>query len=166
MYHRNFILCDQSIYISEYVEGANLHEFLKDMQAQSAERYRIMRELCRKMAEIFAKLRRYGFWHRDAKATNFVVSRNSNGEYNITITDVDGIKPNFSRSMDRQMRGLWQLAASVIGLPGITRTVYLRTFEMYCDEVGIAKELRKDIYYRLAEKAETKFEQRQLKQRC
>jgi tRNA A-37 threonylcarbamoyl transferase component Bud32 len=164
VFHRRFLFCDESIYISEYVEGKNLNEFVKDMQEQGSERYRIIRELCGKIAGIFAGLHKNNLWHRDAKATNFVVSRNSNGEYNITITDVDGIKQYLSQSEDRQMQGLCQLASSVMGLAGITRTDYLRTFEMYCDEVGIAKELRRGIYYRLAEKAETKFKQRQLKQ--
>ena len=28
VYHRKYLFCDQSIYISEYVEGMNLYEFL------------------------------------------------------------------------------------------------------------------------------------------
>ena len=51
-----------------------------------------MRELSRQLAGIFAKLHKNNLWHRDAKATNFVVNQDEDGEYRITITDVDGIK--------------------------------------------------------------------------
>ncbi len=161
VYHKRFLFCDESIYISEYVEGTNLYEFLKRIQAGGEERYWIMREVSGRMAEIFAELHKNNLWHRDAKATNFVVNQDEDGEYCVTITDVDGIKQYLSRSEDRQMQGLWQLAASVMGLPGITRTDYLRAFEIYCDEVRIPEEQRGDIYRRLAQKAQAKFRLKQ-----
>ncbi|MGA2071539.1 MAG: lipopolysaccharide kinase InaA family protein [Sedimentisphaerales bacterium] len=161
VYHKRFLFCDESIYISEYVEGTNLHEFLSNMRARGAERYWIMRELCGKMAEIFAELHKNNLWHRDAKATNFVVNQDGDGEYQITIADVDGIKQYLSRSEERQTQGLWQLAASVMGLPGITRTDYLRAFEMYCDEVRIPERERREIFRRLARKAQAKYHLKQ-----
>ena len=164
VYHKRFLFCDQSIYISEYIEGTNLYEFLRNMQAQGEERYWIMRELSARMAEIFAELHKNNLWHRDAKATNFVVNQDSDGEYRVTITDVDGIKQYFSASEDRQMQGLWQLAASVMELPGITRTDYLRAFEIYCDEVRIPAEQRRDIFRRLAQKAQAKYRLKQARQ--
>jgi tRNA A-37 threonylcarbamoyl transferase component Bud32 len=118
------------------------------------------------MAEIFAELHKNNLWHRDAKATNFVVSQDNDGEYRITITDVDGIKQYFSASEDRQMQGLWQLAASVMELPGITRTDYLRAFEIYCDEVRMPAGERRDIFRRLAQKAQAKYRLKQAKQGC
>ena len=166
VYHKRFLFCDESIYISEYVEGTNLYDFLKRMQTQGEERYWIMREVSGRMAEIFAELHKNNLWHRDAKATNFVVNQDGEGEYCVTITDVDGIKQYFSHSEDRQMQGLWQLAASVMGLAGITRTDYLRMFEIYCDEVRIPDEQRGDIYRRLAQKAEAKYRLKQTKQGC
>ncbi len=164
VYHKRFLFCDQSIYISEYIEGTNLHEFLRNMKAQGEERYWIMRELSSRMAEIFAELHKNNLWHRDAKATNFVVNQDSDGEYRVTITDVDGIKQYFSSSEDRQMQGLWQLAASVMELPGITRTDYLRAFEIYCDEVRIPARERSDIFRRLAQKAQAKYRLKQARQ--
>jgi len=131
------------------------------MRTQGEERHWMMRELSGKMAEIFAELHKNNLWHRDAKATNFVVNQDDDGEYAVTITDVDGIKQYLSRSEDRQMQGLWQLAASVMGLAGITRTDYLRMFEIYCDEVRIPDEGRGDIYRRLAQKAQAKFRLKQ-----
>jgi serine/threonine protein kinase len=164
VYRRKFLSCGQSIYISEYVEGANLYEFLKNLQPQDSDRYRIMRELSKRMAGIFEWLHRINLWHRDAKATNFVVNQDSDGKYQVVITDVDGIKRYISKSEDRQMQGLWQLASTVMGLEGITRTDYLRTFKIYCDYVGLAKERRRDIYQMLAEKAKAKFRKRQARQ--
>jgi len=164
VYHRIFFLCDRSIYISEYVNGTNLYDFLRNMQKNGIERYRIMQELSEQMSDIFANLHKNNLWHRDAKASNFVVSRNSDGENRITITDVDGIKPYISRSAERQMQGLWQLAASVIALPGITRTDYLRTFEKYCDKVGIDSEEREGIFRRLVRKTQAKYHLKQAKQ--
>ena len=166
VYHRSFLFCDQSIYISEYVEGINLFEFLRNMKAGGGERYWIMREVSGKMAGIFAELHKNNLWHRDAKATNFVVNQDGDGKYQVTITDVDGIKQYFSRSGDRQVQGLWQLASSVMGLAGITRTDYMRMFETYCDDVGIVRGRRRDLYCQLAEKAQAKFRQRQLRQGC
>jgi hypothetical protein len=164
VYHKRFLFCDQSIYISEYAEGMNLYEFLAQTRAQSKERFLIMREVSRQLAGIFAKLHKYNLWHRDAKATNFVVHQDSDGKYCVVVTDVDGIKQYLSHSENRQMQGLCQLASSLMGLRSITQTDYLRTFERYCDEVGIVRERRRDIYCRLAEKAQAKFRQRQLRQ--
>jgi tRNA A-37 threonylcarbamoyl transferase component Bud32 len=166
VYRRRFLFCDQSIYISEYIEGTNLYEFLRNMRAQGEERYWIMREVSGKIAGIFAELHKNNLWHRDAKATNFVVSDDADGKYRVTIIDVDGIKRYLFRSESRQMQGLWQLASSVMGLAGITRTDCLRTFEIYCGYAGIAKERRRDIYRRLSEKAQAKFRQRQVRQGC
>jgi tRNA A-37 threonylcarbamoyl transferase component Bud32 len=164
VYHKRFVFCDQGIYISEYVEGTNLYEFLRNTREGAVERYWTMQELSERMADIFAELHKNNLWHRDAKATNFVVNKDEDGEYRVTITDVDGIKQYFSHSEDRQTQGLWQLASSVMELPGITRTDYLRTFERYCEKVGIPEEQRGDIYRRLAQKAQAKYRLRQAKQ--
>jgi serine/threonine protein kinase len=161
IYHRKFLFCDQSIYLSGYAEGTNLYEFLRNVDSKSSERYRIMRELSQQMAYIFAELHRNNLWHRDAKATNFVVNRDNDGKYQVTITDVDGIKQYLLKSESRQLQGLWQLASTVMGLGGISRTDYLRTFKIYCEYAGIANKRHGDIYERLAEKAESKFRQRQ-----
>ena len=164
VYHRRFFFCDESIYISEYIEGTNVYEFLKGVQAQGAERYRMMRQLSAKTSEIFAMLHKNNLWHRDAKATNFIVNKDEDGEYQITIIDVDGIKRYLSQSEERQLQGLVHLAASVLALPGISRTDYLRTFEMYCDEVMIPQERRRDIFIRLADKAKAKYLSKQAQQ--
>ncbi len=163
VYRRKLFLCDQSIYLSKYVDGATLYDFLKNMQAGAVERYRLMRELSEQMANIFTQLHKNNLWHRDAKASNFVVNKDNKGDYQVVITDVDGIKQYVYRSENRQMQGLWHLAASVMKL-GMTRTDYLRMFLIYCDRAGIGKERRRGIYQQLKEKAEEKFRRKQAKQ--
>jgi serine/threonine protein kinase len=157
---RGFLFCEQSIYISEYVEGPHLYEFLENLPLDSKERYQIIRRLANQMAEILAGLHERGLWHRDAKATNFVISRSSGGDYFAAITDVDGIKPYFVRRKGRQLQALWQLAASVMHLRGVYRTDYLRMFRAYCDKVGIPAEQRGPLFRELAAKAQAKYERK------
>ena len=156
LYHRKNLLCDQSIYISEYMEGANLYEFLKNMRADNGERHRIMCRLSERMAEIFAGLHENNLWHRDAKASNFVVYKDGQDNYCVALTDMDGVKQYIFRRKTCQMRPFWQLAASVMNLPNVYRTDYLRVFTAYCEKVGIPVENRRAIYYEVAGLARAK----------
>jgi serine/threonine protein kinase len=160
VYHRSGLFCKQSIYISEYVEGVHLHTFLTDLPRDSKERHRIISRLTEQMAEILAVLHEHGMFNRDAKATNFIVSGNSVDNYRLVLTDLDGIKQYSARCESCQMRALWQLAASVMELPGISRTDYLRMFYAYCERVDIPRESRKGIFRGLAEKARAKYRNR------
>jgi len=155
VYRRKFLLCKESIYISEYVEGVNLHEFLRRMPRDPKERYWTMRELSEQISEIFAELHKRGLWHRDAKATNFIVSGDETENYKVVLTDMDGIKSCSVRDRNKQMRGLWRLAASVMPL-GIYRTDYLRVFTAYCEKVGLPSEERAGLLRELSRKAQVK----------
>jgi tRNA A-37 threonylcarbamoyl transferase component Bud32 len=157
VYRRRFLFCTQSIYISEYIDGENLYEYLKKLPADSRERYWVIEELSRRLAGIFAGLHKKGLWHRDAKATNFVVYEDDEG-IQAAITDVDGIKQYFMRKESSQMRALWRLAASVMCLGGINRTDYLRAFRAYCEEARVPEEQREGIFRQLAQKAEAKHQ--------
>lgn len=158
VYRRRFLFCEQSIYISEYVEGPHLYGFLENLPRDSKERYRIMRRLANQTAEILAGLHERGLWHRDAKSTNFIVSGNGLDNYRLVLTDLDGIKQYFVRRKICQMRALWQLAASVMYLRGVYRTDYLRMFRAYCDKTGIPAEQRGTLFRELAAKARAKYE--------
>ena len=153
--YRRGLFCRESIYISEYVEGVNLYEFLKNLPRDNRDRYRTVRQLSEQIAEIFAVLHEKGLWHRDAKATNFVVYQNDGG-YEAAMTDMDGIKQYSTRRESRQMQGLWRLAASVTGLASVNRTDYLRTFEAYCEKVGLPKEERAKVFRQLSIRAQAK----------
>jgi serine/threonine protein kinase len=160
VYHKSGLFCEQSIYISEYVEGVHLHKFLKDLPRDSKERHRVISRLTEQMAEILAGLHEHGLFHRDAKATNFIVSGDGADNYRLVLTDLDGIKQYSVRRETCQMRSLWQLASSVMMLPDIRRTDYMRMFTAYCEKLDIPRASRKDIFRRLAEKAGAKYRHR------
>jgi len=162
LYRSRFMVCDESIYISEYVDGVNLHKFLSNLPAEARERYWSKDQVCEQMAEILVTLSNEGLYHRDAKATNFVVCRQGGGEYRVVITDMDGILQG--RGEDRQLGALWRLAASVMGIAGVNRTDYVRMFNAYCDKAGIEQERQGDIWRELARKAEEKYRSNHLKQ--
>ncbi len=159
VYHRGVMLCRESIYISEYVDGLSLYGFLKNLPAEGKERIEIARRLAERIAGVFADLHKNGLWHRDAKATNFIVSRRNPGDYEVVPADMDGIKPYFIRSQKKQMRALWQLGASVMNLPNIRRTDYLRLFKAYCEKAGIPKEKHRQLRNLLAKKTVEKYRQ-------
>jgi serine/threonine protein kinase len=156
LHKSRFGWCSESIYISEYAEGVNLYEFIKNMRAEGQQRDRIIRQLMEQMAEILGGLHEKGLYHRDAKATNFVVTGRGQ-EYHLVLTDMDGIKQYFGRREESQMRPLWRLASSVMDLAGIKRTDYLRMFREYCDRAGIPEEKRRGLLRELAGKATAKF---------
>jgi len=156
VYRRTLLFCGRSIYISEYVDGVNLYEFLKNLPRDSKERLRVTGRLSDRLAEIFASLRRNGLWHRDAKATNFIVSGNGPDNYSVVLTDMDGIKPGFFARRTKQMRTLWQLAASVMNLSTVSRTDYLRMFVAYCEKAGLPEAQRANTFRRLAQRAGAK----------
>lgn len=160
VYHRSGLFCKQSIYISEYVEGTHLHQFLTDLPRDSKERHRVISRLTEQMAEILAGLHEHGMFNRDAKATNFIVSGNGVDNYRLVLTDLDGIKQYSARRESCQMRALWQLASSVMRLPGISRTDYLRVFKAYCDRTAIPTEQRGQLFRELAAKALAKHKYR------
>jgi serine/threonine protein kinase len=157
IYRQRFLFCEESIYISEYVEGVHLHRFLKDLRVYNKERYRIISRLTEQMAEILAGLHNKGLWHRDAKTTNFIVTGDSPDNYRLVLTDLDGIKQYSARRESCQMRALWQLAASAMTLSSMRRTDYLRMFKAYCDKTAIPPEQRGELFRELAAKARAKF---------
>ncbi|MFH1370310.1 MAG: lipopolysaccharide core heptose(II) kinase RfaY [Planctomycetota bacterium] len=157
VYRKTFLLCRQSIYISEYVEGINLHRFLQDLRVDNEDRHRIIKRLTGQMAEILAVLHERGMFHRDTKATNFIVSGNGPNNYKVVLTDLDGIKQYSARREEYQMRALWRLAASVMGIPNVRRTDYLRMFRAYCDIADIPTDQRRELFRELAAKALAKY---------
>jgi hypothetical protein len=99
-------------------------------------------------------LHKSGLWHRDAKAGNFIVCPDSNGQYIVKLVDMDGIKRYMLNRSRRQLQSLWRLAASLVGI--VTRSDFLRTFNLYCNLCGL-QEGRRRIYRRLVLKAKAKW---------
>lgn len=157
--NRPTILTKQSIYIAEYFpNSSDLHSFIskKVSSTKQQERHAIKKQISVQLASLLASLHKNGLWHRDSKASNFIVHKDKQDKYEILLVDMDGIKHYVLRRRSRQFRSLWQLAASLMSVSCITRTDYWRTFTAYCDMVGIESARHRPLFRRLAGRAQAK----------
>jgi len=155
----------QSIYITEYIDNSDhLYNLaVKQLSQAPAEKPALRKQLCPQVAAILAGLHNNGLWHRDAKATNFLVSRTTGGEYKVRLVDMDGIKRYFVRRKCRRLRPLWQLAASLMSVDGVNRTDYLRVFNFYCNLTGVDTSKRRGLFDELAVLARADLKRRSAK---
>jgi lipopolysaccharide heptosyltransferase I len=158
LHKRRNLLTEQSIYITEYFENSsNLHTFASEqLSGKQAEQFAIKKQLCHQLAAILAMLHKNGLWHRDSKATNFIVCKSIEGKCKILLVDVDGIKPYFLRRRSQRFRSLWQLAASTLSVSAVNRTDYLRTFISYSNLTGLELSQRRGIFRELSDRAKAK----------
>jgi heptosyltransferase-1 len=156
VYKRKCFSIIESIYITEYIEGSvNLYHFLRGQLPQDRmEQYALKKQLTEQIAGILARLHKVGLWHRDAKAGNFIVCRDSDGRCSVKLVDMDGIKRYMLNRRRRQFQPLWRLAASLVGL--VNRSDFLRTFNLYCNLCGL-QENRRQVYRRLISQASAKW---------
>ena len=153
------LLTKQSIYITEYFpSSSNLHSFISKQlsSTKQQERYALKKLISNQIASLLASLHKNGLWHRDSKASNFVVCKEKDDKYKILLVDMDGIKQYVMRRKGRQFRSLWQLAASLMSVTGINRTDYWRTFNAYCDFTGLVPSKRRPLFRQLARRAQAK----------
>jgi len=158
LYKRKYFSIVESIYITKYIEGSvNLYHFLKgQLPHNRMEQYAVKKQLAEQIASILASLHKSGLWHRDAKAGNFIVCKDSGGRCIVKLVDMDGIKRYMLSHRRRQLQSLWRLAASLVGL--VTRSDFLRTFNLYCNLCGPRLVGgRRQIYRRLALQAKAKW---------
>lgn len=154
-------LTRQSIYITRYLEnGCDLHTFCRQRLSNQLS---LRKQLSSQLAAILASLHKNGLWHRDSKAVNFVVCKSLDGQYKISLVDVDGIKPYRLRRETCRYRSLWQLAASLLSVPAVNRADYLRCFTAYCNLTGLDSSQRRGIYRRLSDKAKAKYRRSAMK---
>ncbi len=165
LHKRRNLLTEQTIYITEYFENSsNLHAFASEqLSTRRAEQFAIKKQLCHQLATILAMLHKNGLWHRDSKATNFIVCKNNRGKYEILLTDVDGIKSYFLRRRSYRFRSLWQLAASILSIPAVNRTDYFRTFTAYSNLTGLEPSQRRRIFRELSDRAKAKHRRSAMK---
>ena len=155
----------QSIYITEYVDNSDhMYNFaVKQLSRTPAEKLAVKNRLCRQLAAILAGLHKNGLWHRDAKATNFLVAKAADGQYKLCLVDMDGIKRYLVLRGRRRLRPLWQLAASLMGVAGVNRTDYLRVFTFYCNLTGVDVAKRRELFRELTALAQTRFKRKSAK---
>lgn len=158
LHKRQNLLTKQSIYITEFFEnGSNLRTFASEKLPEGqAEQFAIKKQLCHQLAAILATLHKNGLWHRDSKATNFVVYKNSQDKYKISLVDVYGIKPYFPLRESCRFRSLWRLAASLFSVSAVNRTDYFRTFITYSNLTGLPGSQRRRIFRQLSDRAKAK----------
>jgi len=158
LHKKRNLLTEQSIYITEYFENSpDLYTFASEqLPKRQAEQFAIKKQLCRQLATILATLHKNGLWHRDSKATNFIVCKNSRGKCKILLVDVDGIKPYFLRRRGQRFRSLWQLAASTLSVSAVNRTDYFRTFTTYSNLTNLEPSQRRRIFRELSNRAKAK----------
>ena len=139
----------QSVYITGYVDGGtDMLTFVRENLGEiDFTDIKIKKQFCDQIGRILAALNNNSLWHRDAKAGNFLVTP-SNGQYKISLLDLDGIKPcrkNMSR-WKLKCRTLGKLAATLLWHPFINRTDYLRTLVIYSNLTGLDKTERKRLF--------------------
>ena len=146
------LLTRQSIFITCYLE--NSYDLRTFCRQHLSNQLSLRKNLSNQLASILATLHKNGLWHRDPKATNFLVEPKD--KHKVLLIDMDGIKPYRLRRKSRQFRSLWQLGASTLSIPAVNRTDYLRTFTTYCNLIGIEHSQRHQIFRQLTDKAKAK----------
>jgi heptosyltransferase I len=150
-------LTRQSIYITRYLQDScDLKTFCRQ---RLSIKFKTRKHLANQLAAILASLHQNGFWHRDSKASNFLVASDNK----ILLVDIDGIKPYRLHREICRYRSLWQLAASLLSVPAINRTDYLRCFTAYCNLTGLPDSQRRVIFRRLSDKAKAKYRRSAMK---
>jgi serine/threonine protein kinase len=161
LHKRHTPFTKQSIYITEFLENSsNLRNFASEqLLKKQGQLFAIKKQLSYQLAAILATLHKNGLWHRDSKATNFIVCKSIEGKCKILLVDVDGIKSYFLQRGKRrncQFRSLWQLAASLLSVSSVNRTDYLRFFSDYSNLTGLPVSQRRVIFRQLSDRAKAK----------
>ncbi len=144
-----------SVYIYQFVDAdANLYIFLRDHLPQ-IDRHDLSarRRVAGRIAHILAKLHNAGFWHRDAKAGNFLIKSDRESGRQVIMVDLDGIKRYRFKRTQNQFRSLIKLASTVMPHPAVNRTDYLRTFAIYSKLLDLDKTQRRRIFCDLVRQA-------------
>ena len=145
------VFVERSIYLTEYVpQSVSLHWFAKKDLPTMPNQPAIKHNLARRLAEILAALHENGLWHRDAKPSNILVHKSSDGRYEPMLIDLDGIKCYGGlRTFSRRFRPFAHLAVLRSVSPFVHTTDCLRTFTIYCNLTGVDKVARKRLFRRL-----------------
>jgi len=160
LHQRRNLRTIQSIYICRLIpDSPHLQKFLAMLPSQHrALTPATKKQLCLQLAGVLAALHNNGLWHRDSKASNFLVAPEEHNRFRICLVDTDGIKRYGLSKEKQQQRTLWRLAASMMGLPSLTRTDFFRVFKIYCDLTAIDPAKRPALYRRITAAAKEKYE--------
>lgn len=139
----------ETIFITEFIpDSMNLYHFLRDKltQDQCTGQLKLKKNLSEQVAGLLGALHNASLWHRDAKAGNFLVQEGINGEYKLSLVDMDGIKSYRIRRSSLRYRSLAKLASTLMWHGGLSRTDYLRTFGNYCTLTSLERAKSKGVF--------------------
>ncbi len=140
---------NENIYVTEYIPNSmSLYDVAGGQNSEVLNKLPARKAVIRQIAEIIAKLHKAGFWHRDSKAGNFIISKDDDG-YKAKLIDLDGIKYNFFGCEEKQVRTLANLAKSLVRFKTVNLADFYRGFTIYCNAMGIAKAQSKSLFCKI-----------------
>jgi len=145
----------ESLFVAEQIPGAvELHAWVQDW---TTGRRRVeptqRRILARRIGAMFAALEHAGWWHRDAKAGNFLVVPSDEG-LRIALVDLDGLRPILPWDRAARLRGPAKLAATLMWSGRITATDAARAMRAYDRGRNVsAGRIDRSLAYRLWQRA-------------
>ena len=145
LWHRKY----GSIYITEYIpDSLDLYDVAFGKNPEILKNFPIRKAVIRQVAQIVAKLHRSNFWHRDSKAGNFIIYKDS-GIYRVKLIDLDGIKQDSGLRQENHIRTLSKLAETLLRFKTVNFTDLYRAFCIYCDEMKIDSSRAKELLRRV-----------------
>ncbi len=135
-----------SIYITEYIpDSLNLYEIVSGKNKEILKTFSMRKTIIRQIAGVIAKLHKANFWHRDAKAGNFIIYKDG-GIYKVKLVDLDGIKQDSSNKPENHIRTLSKLAETIIRYKSVNFTDLYRGFLIYCDAMQITGDEQAELF--------------------
>ncbi|MBN1123742.1 MAG: hypothetical protein JXA82_01955 [Sedimentisphaerales bacterium] len=151
--HSAILGSTESILITQHlVSACELYQFVQDHEKANNLDPAVRRSLCHQIAMIFADLDQCGLWHRDAKASNFLV-QSKDDSIRLCLVDLDGIKPILPWDRDNRTRGLAKLAATLLWSSGIHTTDLLRIINDYARVTGLSRKEKIILFRSLSRRA-------------
>ena len=125
------------IYITEYIQNSlNLYDVAFGKNREILTNFSARKTVIRQVAETIAKLHKSNFWHRDPKAGNFIIYKDS-GIYRVKLIDLDGIKQDSAGRRENHIRTLAKLTETLIRFKTVNFADLYRGFRIYCNAMGI-----------------------------
>jgi len=135
--HRQGLMLRESILICEKIYPSyNLSEFVEQTSFPQNPAVRI--QLALELGRLLADLRRWGFRHRDCKATNIIVHHRPDepSPYRLSLVDLDGVSLRRLPFFGVRHEALVRLAASALTRTQLKQSDYVRVFKAYLTRQG------------------------------
>lgn len=165
------LLPSWALLICERLENHyDLRQALTYLSQQHSDRnYKRWTKLTNAVAELVARLHRYGFSHRDLKAAHFLIADDyitgNCDDLKISLVDLVGMTRPFVLTKARRVQNLARLQVSFHGHPLISRSDRLRFLKAYLHAVGGGDTDWKWWWRRIARVSQRKLARNQRSQR-